>query len=336
VDRTLADLGEDRLIALFASSSLPDANLIVPNGDDAAAFVVGSDEAIVTTTDSVVEGVHFDLAYAAPRKVGRKSISVNLSDLAAMGACPRYALLSVFFPLSTPIEVATEIARGIEERCRKFGTAIIGGNSSRTTGPIVISAVLFGVAHPSLLVRRAGAQAGDDLFVTGQLGEAKAGLKLAERGPIGPEHPLYNLFQRLVDPTPRVEAGLLLAKSGYVHGMCDVSDGLGRDVRRLFQGSGLGARIESNALPLSRELKIFAAEIGASAEMIALEGGEDYELLFAAAPARGAELRVMLSSVGTSLTRIGTVTNDGEISLLTKEGRGVRLPGGFDHFGGRS
>jgi thiamine-monophosphate kinase len=336
VAKTLRELGEDALIEIFAAEAgQVGAKVLVPNGDDAAAFVVESKYAVVVTTDTLVERVHFDLDYCPPHKVGRKLMSVNLSDIAAMGARPRYVLLSVTMPDSTDVELARAIADGVREQARAHGVAILGGNTTRTAGPIVLTATLIGRAEPQELIKRRGTQCGDAIFVTGRLGDAAAGLRLALAG-VRPYagHPYFALWQAQVDPTPRVDAGRALAKAGVAHAMCDVSDGLGRDLARLLEPEGLGAHVEAHALPISEPLRSFTDENGLSAELIALEGGEDYELVFTAAPEDEKEIVRVLAESGTPVARIGTVTATRDIDVFLSDGTVIAPPSGFDHFHG--
>lgn len=330
-------LGEDRLIEIFAAEpGSGGARLIVPNGDDAAVYMVEAPYASVVTTDTLVEGVHFDLAYTNPRFVGRKLMAVNLSDIAAMGARPRYVLLSVTLPPTLPVAVASALAEGIREQCREYGVSIIGGNTARTRGPVVLTAVLIGRVHPDQVIRRRGTLVGDALYVTGSLGQAAAGLRLATGGGWHPTRSdqVGELFLALVDPVPRIEAGRVLAKTGLVHAMCDISDGLGRDLTRLLGPEGLGARIQTGALPISPALRRFAAERGEAAEALALAGGEDYELLFTADPDQEKTLGLALAAVGTPVTRIGEVTAAPEIEVIMPDGAHIAPPRGYDHFEG--
>jgi thiamine-monophosphate kinase len=332
--RTVGELGEDRLIEIFASEAGSlGSRVVVPNGDDAAAFVVEPKYSVVVTTDTLVEGVHFDLSYTPLNKVGRKLMAVNLSDIAAMGARPRYVLLSVTIPPDFTVEGAKAIASGICDQCRSHGVAIIGGNTTRTSGPLVLTATLIGRAEPNELIRRRGTQHQDAVFVTGSLGDANAGLRLIrdQTLPTG-EHPLFPLFSALIDPVPRIEAGRALARTGLVHAMCDVSDGLGRDLLRLLVPEGLGARIDAHALPISAALRSWAREEKLSPEIIALEGGEDYELLFTASPEYEREIFEVLHEIAVPVTRIGTVISSPEIEIFMPDGSVIAPPAGFDHF----
>lgn len=328
---TLKDLGEDRVIALFARKPSAGSELLVPNGDDAAAYLVAPGKASVVTTDTLMEGVHFDLEHGPAINVGRKLMAVNLSDIASMGALPRYALLTVSMPSSTPIEVAEAIAAGIHQQCDAFDVELIGGNVSGSPGPIALGVTLVGEAAPADLVRRSTAQLGDGIYVTGYLGQAKAGLQLALAGarPEAPD-PRALLYRDFVDPTPRVRAGRGLA--GRASAMCDVSDGFSRDLSQLVGASGHGALIESTALPISAELRGWCDNEGRVAEQVALEGGEDYELLFTASPDADEAVRRACATAAVPVSRVGVVTEAPDIHIRWPGGQLTPPAGGFDHF----
>ena len=307
----IGEVGEAKLIALFAANAMRSDAVVIDNGDDAAAWRVPDGEVVVATTDSLVQDVHFALDLGPPAAIGRKLIAVNASDLAAMGVAPRFALLSVHLPATTPLALVQSIAGGVNEACTGLGVSLVGGNVTRTSGPIVLCATLTGHAPADRLARRQRSRVGDAIFVTGTLGDANAGL-LARSGA---------LLDASVDPTARVAAGVALAKSGRVHTMCDVSDGLARDITELL-APGHGAEIDPAALPISEALRTYAR---ASATAHALQGGEDYELLFTAIDGGAAALS---SIAGCPVTQIGRVTASGSVGLTT----GEVLTGGFDHF----
>ncbi|MBI2378901.1 MAG: thiamine-phosphate kinase [Deltaproteobacteria bacterium] len=316
---TVRDLGEDALIQLFVERRRAPSDVLVDNGDDAAAWR-SFDGATVATIDSQVEGQHFLLGRTPSRAIGRKLAAVNLSDLAAMGATPRFALLSVCVAESAAAEILREIGEGLRERLSDFDTFLVGGNVSRIEGPLVLDLTVLGQAPPNQLLLRAPSLPGDAVFVTGTLGAARGGLE-AQRAHA--EHVAPKLVARLVDPTPRVAAGRALASSGLVRAACDVSDGLGRDLVRLLSPHRLGATID--ALPLDPELVEYAGP--ELATQLALSGGEDYELLFTAPDSTHSTLTKLLAPLGVPLTRIGTVTRDPCFLF-----QGSPLPVGFVHF----
>ena len=331
---TIEALGEEGLIELFSPpGGALGERVVVPNGDDAAAYFVEPRFVSVVTTDSLVEERHFVLGGTPPVRVGRKLMAVNLSDIAAMGAQPRYALLSICLPRSCLTDTARAFAQGIQEMCRTHGVAVIGGNVSGSPGPIVLTATLIGRAEPEELVRRRGTQAGDAIFVTGHLGHARAGLHVLQTGVL-PEKgdPRWALVSSLTDPKPRVAAGRALAKAQLAHAMCDVSDGLGCDLRRLIVPEGLGATLDARLLPMSAVLQSFCQARGFSPERFALEGGEDYELVFTAHPDDEDAIARTCASAGTPVSRIGTVQDEARLVVEMTDGTFEALPGGFAHF----
>lgn len=332
--QTVRSIGEEGLIRIFdVEGGALGGKVLVPNGDDAAAWFTESKYANVITTDAQVEGVHFDLKYTSPVAVGRKLMSVNLSDVAAMGARPRYVLLSICIPPETRVDTAQKIAHGIREMCKLNGVAVIGGNTTTIPGPMVLSATVIGRAEPDELVRRRGTQVGDAIYVTGRLGEAKAGLHMVLSGHLpADDSPWYPLYRALVDPQPRVEAGRRIGQHSLAHAMCDVSDGFAKDVQRLLVPEGLGARIEAHALPISNALRSYCEATGLSAEAEALAGGEDYELLFTADPSDESHLVEVLSATATPVVRVGEVTAAPEIEVFSVDGSVTELPRGFEHF----
>lgn len=333
---TVGSLGEEGLIDIFSAEGGPAGrHLLVANGDDAAAWSFEPRHASITTTDSLVEGVHFDLAYTPARAVGRKLVSVNLSDVAAMGGQPRYLLLSVCIPPGCPVSTVRQLASGVQDACRRHGVAVIGGNTASSPGPMVLTATAIGCAPGDELVSRRGSRVGDAIFVTGWLGDARAGLQVVEcDGPPASGSRFSPLFGTLIDPQPRLEAGRALARSRLVHAMCDISDGFGRDVRRLLVPEGLGARVDAARLPLSPALRAFASQFGRSAEWEALAGGEDYELVFTARPEDEAALGAVCASSATPVHRVGSVTGGPRIEVRARDGSVEPLPMGYQHYRG--
>lgn len=336
---TIGEIGEAALIRIFAGGgALPGPAVLAPNGDDAFAYLPSPGDAVVVTTDSLVERVHFVLdgpprLCSRPEEVGRKLMRVNLSDLAAMGSTPESVLLSVHAPLTLPVSVAEGLARGIFTEAEAHGVTIGGGNVARTDGPLVLVATLLGRARPGELLLKSGAAAGDALFVTGTLGEARAGLLVAQD-----ERELSSLgiapadadqvLTRLKLGHEAVRAGVALARSGLVHAAADISDGLGRDLRRMLDPVGLGASIIRAGVPVSGAAARVAAALGLDPVLLALEGGEDYELLLAVPGERADELRAVLDAVSVPCTQVGAVVAGGRFVL---EGE-AELQAGFDHF----
>jgi thiamine-monophosphate kinase len=311
-------------------------------GDDAAVLVPPPGQRLVATVDMVLEGQHFHRrgpAAAALRDIGWRALAVNLSDIAAMGALPRFALASLGLPDDmTPADVEA-LCAGMAALATAHDVAVVGGNLARTSGGLIVDITVLGWAeHP---VARAGARAGDRLCVTGRLGAAAAGLALLSREPA-----THGALGRAADsvlaaqrrPEPRVREGLALgamARAGLVHAMCDVSDGLALDLSRLC-GDALGAVVWRDRLPIPPEVSAVADALSADAGTWALHGGEDYELLCAVDPAALEEVRnAVQRSAGVPLHTIGEFTaGPGQLRLAARPGDDGRplAAAGWDPF----
>jgi len=296
-------------------------------GDDAAAYTAHKDGLQLVTTDMLVEGVHFDLSYTGFRDLGHKALAANLSDIAAMGGRPRYYLISLALPEDFRVEDIEELYRGMEAMASTHGVRAIGGDTCSSVGPVVINITAIGETASKKAVTRAGARPGDDIYVTGTLGDSAGGLELLKAGVSGPEY----LISRHLTPTPRVKAGILLAGAGLATSMIDISDGLSSDMGHILALSGVGAVIHKENIPVSDEL---LSEFGKSRALkFALHGGEDYELLFTARPRARKTIMGLERRARTSFTLIGSVTEGGGALIESAGGkRAVLPPKGYEHF----
>jgi thiamine-monophosphate kinase len=294
--------GEFELIARLATIfGTPSDGLGI--GDDAATWPAAGDTVAVATTDMLVEGIHFRLDWTSAADLGWKALAVNLSDLAAMGARPGRALVSVAVD-ATRRGLVVEVARGLKSLADRTGTQVVGGDTVRSPGPLVINVALVGEADHARLLRRDAARVGDLVGVTGTLGAASAGLALlTERGP-HLEAALDPLVAALHRPVPRLAAGAILARLG-VRCAIDISDGLASETGHLARASGVGVEIDVDRLPLAPG----AVQALGSQRAIAgaLSGGEDYELLFTFDPGLLDALAAALGIDG-GMTVVGTVT----------------------------
>ncbi|TGU74055.1 thiamine-phosphate kinase [Geomonas terrae] len=321
----LAELGEFGLIDRIKAHVAASPSVLLGIGDDAAALVPTEGFVTLITSDMLLEGVHFDLSFCDPRTLGRKSLSVNLSDVAAMGARPRHFLLGVALPKDVPLKFMDGFMAGMLEQAERFGATLVGGDTCASKGGLAISVTALGEQHPELVLKRSGARPGDLVCVTGTVGDAAAGLNLLMRG----EREGF-LVSRQLDPTPRVEAGIALAAAGCVTAMIDVSDGVLQDLGHICEMSGVGARLELAKLPLSDE---YLSECAEDPFALALSGGEDYELLFCIPEGRDAEALEVCARAGVPVSVIGTVTAGSGIELAAPDGTPYRAPRrGFDHF----
>jgi thiamine-monophosphate kinase len=315
------DIGEDELITAIGrvlSGSGPD--VLVPVGDD-AAVVRGRTGDLVLTTDALVEGTHFDRALSTPRDVGYKAIAASVSDIAAMAASPRYALCALTLSKDVDAGWAMELFGGMREASDEFACTLVGGNLARGSEVSVVISLTGEVARGAA-VRRSSAEPEHLVVVTGVLGGAAAGRRLAHRGAPWTEDEL-DAIRRHARPVPRVGEAPVLARHG-VTAMIDVSDGLTRDLARICEASGVGVRLDLRRVPVHP----------AAAEGEALGGGEDYELIAtmpteAGAAEAAAELREVF---GVALTTIGAITPAG---LEAVDASGASHPlerRGWDHF----
>jgi thiamine-monophosphate kinase len=292
--------------------------VVVGIGDDAAVIEPERNLLEVLTTDCQVEGVHFDQRFVEAADIGHKALAVNLSDLAAMGAAPRVALLSLVLPPAMPVASVDALVDGLAALAARARISIVGGNIARSPGPLIVDVTATGSVHRRRVLMREGARAGDDLYVTGTLGGAAAGLRMLRHDTTstGPA------VDRYLRPEPRTRFGLLLGRNRAARACIDLSDGLADGIRQIGEASGLGAIVEVDALPI---------EEGATL-LDALSGGEDYELLFAVSPRMRSRLK-NASRLARDLTisRIGRLTTD-RAMLVSHNGSLDELPAGFEHF----
>ncbi len=272
----------------------------------------------VLTTDCQVEDVHFDRTFVGAADIGHKALAVNLSDLAAMGAAPRVALLSLVLPAALPVSSVDALVEGMTALAARARVFIVGGNIARSPGPLIVDVTVTGSVHRRRVLTRGGARAGDDLYVTGTLGAAALGLRLLRENPASSG----GAVERYRRPEPRTRFGLMLGRNSAARACIDLSDGLADGVRQIGEASSLGAIIDAGALPIE----------GGATLRDALAGGEDYELLFAVSPRMRSRLKHAQRLVNDlAVTRIGRLTGD-RAMLLSRNGRQEELPAGFAHF----
>jgi thiamine-monophosphate kinase len=298
-------------------------DVVLGIGDDAALLHVPGDAQLVLTTDALVEGVHF-VPGAPARSLGHRALAVNLSDIAAMGAKPCWALLALNLP-QVDAHWLEAFAAGFDALARIHGVALVGGNLSR--GPLSITVQLAGVLPRGAALRREGARAGDALYVSGSIGDAAAGLKCLQ-GALGASASARAYLQRRFEfPTPRVELGAGLRD--LASACIDLSDGLLLDAQRLLRASNCRASIELECLPLSAALIETCGEL---AWQQGLSGGEDYELCFSAAPAQAAAIAALALRSASPVTRIGVLEAGSGVELKLHNAVMQFAASGFDHF----
>lgn len=318
----LSDLGEFPLIERLARIvGGPHPGVVVGIGDDTAVLQGPGEELLLATVDAQVETVHFLREAITPQQLGRRSLAVNLSDIAAMGGRPTAALVSLVVPLNTEVDWLVQLYQGLHQEASRWGVAVVGGNMARAPQHTVIDLCLLGRVAPDQVLLRSGARPGDLVLVTGTLGEAAAGLRLVKR-PGLKCLASEALLERLFTPTPRLREAAIIAQSKQATAMIDLSDGLSSDLLHICQQSAVGVRIFSERLPVSAAVQEVARKCDETALDLALSGGEDFELCFTAPEGAAEELaRAIHRQTGTPVSIIGEV-------LPESAGRSLRLPEG--------
>lgn len=314
---------EFSLIHRFFTKPAPQAVLGV--GDDAALMAVSPNTELAVSTDMLVAGTHF-FPDTDPRKLGWKTLAVNISDMAAMGANPRWATLALSLPRADEVWLSA-FASGFFACAKEFEVDLVGGDTTR--GPLNLAVTIFGEVERGQALRRDGAKPGDDIWVSGTLGGAALVLK-ALQGDVELVPEQLNTCRRLLDqPQPRVALGLALR--GIASSALDISDGLMGDLGHILERSGVGAELCFDALPAHPALEPLLAETWA--QQCVLAGGDDYELCFTAAHEQHDAIKALEESLGLKLTRIGRITVETELQLLDAAGQPMQTTkGGYDHF----
>jgi thiamine-monophosphate kinase len=322
----LKHLGERQVISRIRRAfGEKRSDVLVGIGDDAA--LVRGPARLLLTTDILVEGQDFRLADHPPRLLGRKALNINLSDIAAMGGRPRHALVGMALPGDVEEGWLRHFMTGFRDAAREAGVTLVGGDLSQAD-EIMIAVTVTGVVESA--IARKGARPGDAVYVSGTLGDAAGGLRLLEKGGIhGVVKPVRPLLDAFLDPSPRLALGALLGRRKLASAMIDLSDGLSVDLAHICAESGVGAEIAAERIPISEALKRFTRH----PLDLALNGGEDFELLFTVRPSKRAAVEALTARHG--LTRIGVITPGRSVRLVGpgKKMRALRA-GGFEHFRG--
>jgi thiamine-monophosphate kinase len=308
----------------FASQPIARNDVRVGIGDDAAVIDPPAGTETVVTTDVLVAGVHF-FEDVDPADLGHKSLAVNLSDLAAMGAEPAWFLLDITLPGVDPSWIE-RFARGLFDLAQIHRVQLIGGDTAR--GPLSVTITAIGLVPRGAALRRSGARIGDSICVTGTLGDAALALAV-RRGEVQVEAAARSaLAQRLNRPTPRIEAGKALRD--VASSAIDISDGLLADLGHVVTASGVGARLRRDSVPLSDAYRAHLAQVGWDR---ALAGGDDYELCLTIPRSRADDARAIAERMNFSLTPVGEITAGGGVEIYDAEGRLYRpTRRGYDHF----
>ncbi len=331
---TLSDLGEFGLIEKIKSAvKSNNPNILMGIGDDAALFKSTAGHEMVITTDMLVEGKHFDFKTISPWQLGAKTMAVNISDCAAMGAKPTVAVVSLGVPKDFPVKDIEAFYEGLNEWGESYGAQVVGGDTV-SSDKFVVNVALVGEVEKGRALRRSRAKAGDALFVTGSLGDSAAGLyALQKPSPKGKETESL-LIKRHLCPVPRFNVGRALVADSIASAAIDISDGLSSEIYHLCEESGVGAEIHEEAIPLSPSLIHFCGERELDPLTFALSGGEDYELLFTVPIPKISKAVQLPGSTGVMVKSIGRMVPKAKgITLISKDGKRTPLKKqGYDHF----
>ncbi|MFQ6051099.1 MAG: thiamine-phosphate kinase [Candidatus Hydrothermarchaeota archaeon] len=315
----VSEIGEKRLIEIISSQFSKAEWVEVGIGDDSSAIKIG-EELLVITTDLITKKTDIPREMT-PFQIGLSLVAITLSDIAAMGAVPRGILIAMGIPKETELEYIQKICTGIEHACKKFSAPVLGGDISESDELTLTGTAIGVTTKEEILLRKA--IPGDNLIVTGEIGGAGAGLEILLRGISGYDH----LIKRLLEPTPRIEEGIRIAKSKLARGCIDLSDSLSFALKEMMDINRCGFEIYSDKLPVTKDVKVISEEINIDWRDLVVNTGGDFELLFTV-PEENTEKVLELISSSCNATVIGKAVADEKILLDGKE----IVPRGFEHF----
>ena len=342
---TVGDCSERALVARIQQHLPPAPDwLLVGIGDDAAVVEPARNRVEVLSVDALIEGVHFNRAFSPPDAIGHRALAVNLSDLAAMGAAPRLALLSMALPAALPLADFDALAAGFAALAARHALHVAGGNLTRSPGPLMIDVTVLGTVKRRQALTRGGARPGDDLYVSGTIGAAAAGLRMlqerlahsAAQNTEQMDADAERCVERYLRPEPRVRLGVMLSRTRAAAACMDLSDGLADAVQQMAEASHVGMTIDAASLPVDAGARRFFDARGVDAVTEAMTAGDDYELLLAVRPRAHRRLTAAGRHGGAALTRVGRCTENPAVVLHRIVGDGAAdtapLPKGYSHF----
>ncbi len=303
-------------------------------GDDCAVFGPYSGRVLLFTTDMLVEDIHFLKAKITPYQLGWKTIAVNLSDIAAMGGRPLFLLISLAIPAEMNVELIQDFYKGMKDICEHYEVNILGGDTVASPDKLVISVSLIGDAKENEVLYRSGARPGDRIYVTGNVGDSSAGLKIL-KNEISPPKSIASHFIKIHnEPKPLIKTGRIIAASRLASAMIDLSDGLLSDLGHICKESGVGAILFRSKIPLSSELKLLASRVKLNPIDLAFSGGEDYLLLLTVPEAKIKDFEILYKDKGSSpLYLIGEIREKKGVRMVNDDGSIEEISiRGFNHF----
>jgi thiamine-monophosphate kinase len=326
---------ESEIIDRLRKRARTDPRVRIGIGDDAAVIETEGPTDLIVCCDLLVEGVHFRPEWTPPFLLGRKSLAVSLSDVAAMGGIPRFATTSIAIPAWCTSEFVDQFFDGLFELAEASGVSIIGGDTSSSRDSLFIDVSLIGECARGKAVGRRGARSGDRIFVSGSLGGSALGLLVFQNGfrlsDADSLDPLRNPALKHLSPEPRLALGRDIGKLSLATSMIDISDGLSTDLWHILDESKVGARIRAAAIPVGKSTVSIAVERGVDAIALALNSGEEYELLFTVNPSNVERVKQLAESLGEQITEIGFVVESGGLQLERDNTVVAIEPRGYQH-----
>jgi thiamine-monophosphate kinase len=329
-------LKESEIISRLRKRSPVNDQVVLGIGDDAAVIKASGGKDLLLCSDLMVEGVHFRSEWTPPDLLGRKALAVNLSDIAAMGGVPKFALVSIALPRECSSGFIEGLFRGLFEMADASGVVIVGGDTSSSPDSLFIDVSVVGECDSGTAISRRGARIGDTVYVSGFLGASALGLSLLEDGFRIDDSPVSYSKNKAVlkhlNPEPQLKLGLALAEAGLATAMIDISDGLSTDLSHILDESGCGAVLHAAAIPIAECVESIASGApGIDPLMLALHGGEEYELLFTCQNEKQAHVVTLCDSLGIVITAIGSIVAEKRLELEQNGTLETISPQGYQH-----
>jgi thiamine-monophosphate kinase len=335
--------GESEIISSIRRRARKTGSVVIGIGDDAAVIRPTSGMDLIACCDLIVEDVHFRRAWTPPKLIGRKALAVTLSDIAAMGGLARFAMISTALPHDCSSEFVGELFEGIFELADECQVSIVGGDTSSSSDSLFIDTTVIGECERGRAITRSGAQVGETIYVTGELGASALGLMLLAQGVrLGDREPAANadpadkmrreaLIKHLA-PVPRLGVARAIGERGLASAMIDISDGLSTDLSHILDESGVGAIVRAGAIPIAGCVESFSTgEPNLDSLELALNGGEEYELLFTSRRECRGQLDELSRELGIRLSDIGEIVVEHGLQLDRDGSRRLILPAGYEH-----
>lgn len=323
---------ESEIISRLKKRALVHNDVLIGIGDDAAVIKGTAGRDSLVCCDLMIEGVHFHTDWTPPRLLGHKALAVNLSDIAAMGGVPKFAMVSIAIPSKVSSEFIDQLFDGLFELADRCNVSIIGGDTSSSRDSLFIDVSLIGDCETGKAITRRGAKAGDLIYVSGSLGASGVGLALLRDGVrLNDSSEFDDALLKHLSPDPRLELGRAIGEARLATSMIDISDGLSTDLWHLLDESICGAVIHADAIPIAECVRGYSSFRGADSLQLALGGGEEYELLFTTSPEKSSEIEKLAEVLGIKITVIGEIIESRGLHLETGGTLQPLKPSGYEH-----